>query len=236
MKCCCLFFWLCCCFFCRGQFLPVSEGEIVVHAYYTLSFNDTCKQANWVYYVLDLDGRPTLAERNNKFKKDKKVSTSSALSTDYIHSGYDRGHLCPAADMAFSAEAMDETFYMSNMSPQVPAFNRGIWKKLEEKVRNWGRREKIHIATGPVFKENKGRIGKSRVFVPGYFYKVVYAPEREQMIAFLLPNAASRQELTDFIVSVDKIEELTGIDFFSQLADTLENRLEACSDYQKWTD
>lgn len=218
----------------NAEYLPVSEGENIEHTYFRLSFNDEHKQANWVYYKLELTEEGGLTERTNNFREDKKVRNGSAKPSDYAKSGYDRGHLCPAGDMTQSIEAMSETFYMSNMSPQVPAFNRGIWKTLEEKVRNWGKKEPLFIATGPVFKDMKGCIGKSRVTVPGYYYKVVYSSGKQQMIAFVLPNRKGEYSLPHYVVSVDSVETLTGIDFFSQLSDTLENRLEACSFYQKW--
>lgn len=217
-----------------AQFQPESQGEIVSHQYYTLSFNDTHKQANWVYYVLSLKEQPLKAERKDNFRVDKSVSTGSATPSDYAKSGYDRGHLCPAADMSFSEGAMSETFYMSNMSPQAPAFNRGIWKQLEERVRDWGRCEQIYVVTGPVFRELKGAVGKNRVSIPGYFYKVIYSPARELMIAFILPNEKGTQTLDAYVLPVDEVEAQTGIDFFPQLTNTLENRLESQSDYTKW--
>lgn len=214
------------------EFLPQSSGEIVRHLYFILSFNPQHKQANWVYYQPRVEGG--IAVRTNNFREDKMVSSGSAKPSDYLKSGYDRGHLCPAGDMTQSIEAMSETFYMSNMSPQIPAFNRGIWKSLEEQVRKWGEKEQIYVVTGPVFKDRKGYIGENKVTVPGYYYKVVYSPSRGQMIGFVLPNEKSYRKFADHIVSVDSVENLTGIDFFPQLPDSLENRLESWSDYSKW--
>ena len=133
-----------------------------------------------------------------------------------------------------TAEAMEETFLMSNISPQLPVFNRGIWKSLEKQVRDWGEKERIYIVTGPVFKDNKGKIGRTGVTVPGFFYKVVYAPGARQMIAFVLPNTQEKRQLRDYAVTVDSVERLTNIDFFPQLSDTLENRLEAAVNYDSW--
>lgn len=123
------------------ELLPSDEGEIVRHTYYTLSFNSRHKQANWVYYILGSEGKERVAERTDRFREDKKVPSGSAKPSDYTKSGYDRGHLCPAADMTHSAEAMEETFLMSNISPQLPVFNRGIWKSLEKQVRDWGEKD-----------------------------------------------------------------------------------------------
>ena len=216
------------------EYLPASRGELVRHTYYVLSYDSVHKQADWVYYVPLIAEEGAKAERTNNFREDPLVSSGSASPSDYTKSGYDRGHLCPAGDMTQSEEAMSETFYMSNMSPQVPAFNRGIWKSLEEQVRKWGVREQIYVVTGPVFTDNKGTIGKNRVTVPGYYYKVVYSPSRQQMIGFILPNEKVRKKLTDYVVSVDSVENFTGLDFFPQLPDSLENRLEERSVYARW--
>jgi len=219
------------------DYLPVPSNDLVIHTYYTLSYNEKFEQANWVYYTLTdsmvLNGG---AERSNSFKMDKMVISGSAKSSDYTKSGYDRGHLCPAADMGFSAIAMDESFLMSNISPQTPDFNRGIWKELEITVRNWATREhKIIVVSGPVFKNSKGSIGRDEVLVPGSFFKVIYdETEEPKMIAFVFPNEKSDRPLTDFAVSTDEAEKLTGFDFFSQLPDELENKLEAKVQLAGW--
>jgi endonuclease G len=177
-------------------------------------------------------------ERNNSFRIDKLVLSGSAKSSDYTKSGYDRGHLCPAADMGFNPVAMSESFLMSNISPQIPDFNRGIWKELETTVRSWAIKEKnIDVVTGPVFKDNKGQIGQDKVLIPGYFFKVIYDKTGDpKMIAFLFPNAKSDRPLTDFAVTTDEVEKLTGYDFFSQLPDEIEINLENKIDLAGWFD
>ena len=200
--------------FADGRYIPVYEDGIrVEHKYYCLGFNKEHKQANWVYYELGAANLTGKASRKNDFRVDPKISCWSATPDDYKRSGYDRGHLCPAADMSFNAQAMSETFYMSNMSPQVPMFNRGIWKELEEHVRNRAGKEKLYVVTGPIFKSNKGTIGKGKVTVPGYYYKLFYSPSKQQMIAYVLPNEESKRPLNSFAVPVDKVEKMTGIDF-----------------------
>lgn len=213
-----------------NDFIPVPATDVVRHSWFTLSYNDSYEQANWVYYSLtDQMVRKSGAERSSSFKVDMMVPGESAKSSDYSRSGYDRGHLCPAADMDFDPKAMKESFLMSNVSPQEPEFNRGIWKQLEETVREWAIEEKqLYIVTGPVFKDNKGTIGKEEVLVPGYFFKIIYDPtDQPKMIAFVMPNQASDQPLTEFAVPVDKAEQLTGFDFFSQLPDNQEIKLES---------
>ena len=160
--------------FADGRYIPVyDDGIRVDYKHYCLGFNKEHKQANWVYYELGSANLTGKASRKNDFRVDPKISRWSATPDDYKRSGYDRGHLCPAADMSFNAKAMSETFYMSNMSPQVPMFNRGIWKELEEHVRNRARKEKLYVVTGPIFKSNKGAIGKGKVAVPGILLQVV---------------------------------------------------------------
>lgn len=219
------------------EFLPVPAKDIVRHTYFTLSYNENYEQANWVYY--SLTDRMVLnsgQERSNNFKMDKLVVSISAKSSDYTKSGYDRGHLCPAGDMGFDAVAMEESFLMSNISPQEPDFNRGIWKELESAVRDWAKKKRqLYVVTGPVFMDSKGTIGKEEVLVPGYFFKIIYDPTGEhKMLAFVLPNKKSDRLLPDFAVTVDKAEQLTGFDFFSQLPDELENKLEGKVQLAGW--
>lgn len=222
-----------------ADYLPVPSKDLVKHTYYVLSYNEKYEQANWVYYLLtDSMVIKGGQERSNKFKVDVMVPTGSAKSSDYTKSGYDRGHLCPAADMDFNVVAMQESFLMSNISPQSSDFNRGIWKDLETEVRKWAVKDhKLYIVTGPVFKDDKGTIGDDKVLVPGSFFKIIYQETGPaKMIAFLLPNRKSDRPLTDFAVTIDEIEKLTGFDFFSQLPDELENKLESHVDLSGWVD
>lgn len=219
------------------EFLPSPARNVIKHTYYTLSYNETYEQANWVYYSLtDSMILNSGEERGNNFKMDKLVVTISAKSSDYTKSGYDRGHLCPAGDMGFNQTAMEESFYMSNISPQVPDFNRGIWKELEATVRKWAVNERqVFVVTGPVFKDAKGSIGKEEVLVPGYYFKIIFDPTDEpKMIAFVLPNEKSDRPLTDYAITVDEVEQLTGFDFFSQLPDEHENKLETKVQLAGW--
>lgn len=221
------------------DYLPVPVNNLVKHTYYSLSFNKTNEEPNWVYYVLtDSMVINSGQERSNKFEEDKMVDGGSAKPSDYTKSGYDRGHLCPAGDMAFNPVAMNESFLMSNITPQTPDFNRGIWKSLESDVRSWALKEhKLIIVTGPVFKDNKGTIGRDKVVVPGYFFKLIYdATGSPRLIAFLIPNEKTNRPLTDFAVTTDEVEKLTGYDFFSQLPDDQELKLESHVELAGWFD
>jgi len=223
-----------------GMELPAcSPGDqIVTHAAYTLKYDEDYEQAAWVAYRLTPDMLLPGCRRSDDFRPDPCVGTESALPGDYRKSGFDKGHLAPAADMAFSCRAMQESFYMSNMSPQRPSFNRGIWKELEELVREWARHgEGLYVVTGPVLKNGDYQvIGKNRVAVPELFFKVVL-DNREccrKAIAFVLPNRRSEMPIQYFAMSVNAAEDLTGIDFFPALDDDVEEQAESCLDLGRW--
>ncbi len=221
--------------------LPTSTtGAIVRHSNYALSYSEKHEQAEWVAYELT---KKSLQEKNvdraNNFRPDPKVKTKSASPYDYKRSGYDRGHMVPAADMAFSNHSMSETFYMSNMSPQVRGFNQGIWRELEENVRNWAYRfNHLYIVTGPVLTQRaKARIGNNDVSVPQAYYKVILDISEPEIkaIAYLMPNEVSKKTLDDYAVTIDEVEEVTGIDFFHSLLDEEnEAALESTFDVNKW--
>ena len=201
-----------------SDYLPTSTtNQIVTHAYYTLSYSEEYEQAEWVAYELTKEKlSATPVGRTNDFREDRKVTTGSAALGDYRQSGYDRGHLVPAGDMSFSSTAMSESFYMSNMSPQHPSFNRGIWKKLESQVRNWAfdANNSIYVFTGPILQSCSESIGENNVCVPDYYYKFIWKPVEIKMIAFVLPNHKGEKELAYYVTSVDYVESITGIDFF----------------------
>jgi endonuclease G len=212
---------------------------VFIYPGYTLKYNEKFEQAEWVAYELTKgEVYSTEAVRTNKFKPDPGIPTGSATSDDYEKSGYDRGHLAPAADMKFSKEAMRDCFYYSNMSPQVPAFNRGIWSSLESMVRYWAvENDAVYIVTGPILnKDSYPSIGPDEVAVPEFFYKVIldYREPDEKAIAFILRNTADKQKIRESTCTIDHVEELTGIDFFPALPDDEENRLESENDITLW--
>lgn len=202
----------------------------IVHLAYSLVYSEPHEQAKWVAYTLTTEETIKKVERSDRFIVDPKVLTGTATNADYKNSGYDRGHLAPAADMSWDQCVMNESFYFSNMSPQMPSFNRGVWKKLEEQVRNWAiESDSLHIVTGPVLTDHLPAIGKNKVAVPTYFYKVVlvYNDSVAKSIGFILPNEGSVNDLQTFTVSVDSVESYTGIDFFPALPDVLESAVES---------
>lgn len=212
-----------------------SHDRIVKHHYFHLAYSEENEQASWALYLLTRQ-MVEKAEfpRKDNFREDPFVLSGSASPDDYRKSGYDRGHLVPAADMKFSALAMDETFFMSNITPQNRKFNSGIWKELEEKVRDWALREdSLLIVTGPVLaRGNLGFIGENGVAVPRYFYKVILditGPEPKG-IAFIMENKGGQKNMFDYAVSIDSAESFTGLDFFYKLQrfdmDAIEGKLE----------
>ncbi len=216
-----------------------SDDEIINHSYYTLSYNEHHEQANWVAYKL-LKSMIELGtyDRTDNFRPDYKIKNNSAQLEDYKGSGYDRGHLCPAGDMKLSYTAMSESFYMSNMSPQIPGFNRGIWKKLEGLVRNWAMDNgEIYIVTGPILTGNYPAIGSNQVSIPDYYYKVVldYKEPEFKGIGFILPNEKSSSSLQSFILSIDEVESRTGIDFYHSLPDSIEEQIESNVNVADWS-
>ena len=209
------------------RFLPKSQGELIEHTYYSLSYAEEHEQAEWVHYKLNSTMLKGRTPRKDSFKSDKLVSTKSAALTDYNYSGYDRGHLAPAGDMKLSETSMSESFYMSNMSPQKASFNRGLWKTLENQVRLRAKKSELYITTGGVLSSaDLKKIGNNNVSVPDQFYKIIYDAKNQMMFAYLMENK-KLESLERHVATVDSIEALTGIDFYHELDDELENKLES---------
>ena len=209
------------------RFLPKSQGELIEHTYYSLSYAEEHEQAEWVHYKLNSTMLKGRTPRKDSFKSDKLVSTKSAALTDYNYSGYDRGHLAPAGDMKLSETSMSESFYMSNMSPQKASFNRGLWKTLENQVRLKAKKSELYITTGGVLSSaDLKKIGNNNVSVPDQFYKIIYDAKNQMMFAYLMENK-KLESLERHVATVDSIEALTGIDFYHELDDELENKLES---------
>ncbi|MBS3808303.1 MAG: DNA/RNA non-specific endonuclease, partial [Bacteroidales bacterium] len=223
------------------DYLPGSgSGQVIDHGAYTLSYDEQHEQAEWVAYKLtasEVDGR---YERTDNFRRDPQVETGSASLADYKGSGYDRGHLAPAGDMSHSRRAMSRSFYLSNMTPQEAGFNRGIWRKLESQVRDWAENNgSVYVVTGGILNGSyKEEIGPNDVTVPSHYYKVILdydGPSQSKAIAFILPNKKGTKPLKDYAVSIDQVEERTGIDFFHELPDEVERELEASASTGEWT-
>ena len=208
---------------------------------YALGYSEEHEQALWVIYKLTADEvKNKKARRTDDFRSDPAIPGGSAEPEDYKRSFFDRGHLAPAADMSFSLQAMSESFYMSNMSPQRPELNRGIWKDLEEKVRDYAlANDALYVVTGPIFNPEKQRvtIGKNQVTVPEKYFKVLLATDSRspKAIGFIIDNRSDgSKKLADYAVSVNAVESITGLDFFSELAPEDEERLENQCNFSQW--
>lgn len=222
-------------------FLPKrGTGELIHHKYYSLSYLEEHEIPEWVAYELTKESLFIKnVPRTNWYEKDASIPTGSADYYDYKGSGYTRGHLAPAGDMAFNKEAMEESFFMSNITPQKRSFNNGVWKELEENVRDWAiKNDRLFIIAGPILDKRKyQKIGKNEVSVPEQFFKVILDADDPEMkaIAFLIPNRISENPLADYAASVDEIEEITGLDFFAEMLSNAEQkRLESDFDVTKW--
>ena len=217
-----------------------TTGVIIKHSGYQLSYSEKHEQAEWVAYSLHKNDIVYTNHERPFFINDPKVRTQSADWRSYKNSGYDKGHLCPAGDKRYSKKAHDETFFTSNITPQKHDFNAGIWNKLEQKTRYWAKKyHHLYVITGGVLEPNLKTIGngKNKVSVPNKFYKILldYTEPEIKAIAFLMPHQDSAKPLSSFVVSIDSIEQLTGIDFFPQLPDSIENKLEASTNYKNWS-
>lgn len=223
----------------RLEYVVVKDNvreEIIEHTGYTVSHNSKWKLPNWVGY--ELTGREVAGQnpRYDCFAPDPMVKGNKAELSDYKGSGYDRGHMAPAADMKWSKKVMKESFYLSNMCPQNPSLNRGDWNDLEEKVRSWAKRDSaIIVVCGPIVSKRPKKIGNN-LAVPEAFFKVVLSPygKNPQAIGFIMPNEAGNNPLSSYAKSIDEVEALTKMDFFSVLPDELENRIEAGYNLKYW--
>jgi len=218
-----------------------NRSDVIRHKYYTIGYNESHEQPDWVVYELRAaDLKTPNVPRARRFKEDPMVTTSSARHSDYTRSGYSRGHMAPAGDMAFNQEAMQESFYMSNMSPQLTGYNGGVWRELEESVRDWAYEEgQLLVASGPIFSDLTQYIGNSsKVRVPEAFYKIIVARDskRPKGVGFVIPHEVTERPLTDFAVTIDDLEAQLGLDFFDQnyQSNEVEEAVESQVDISRW--
>lgn len=205
---------------------------------YTASYNKTTKLPNWVAWHLTADRTTGPAKRSGvDFQADMDVPAPRAEDSDYYGSGYDRGHMCPAADNKYSEKAMEESFLFTNMCPQNGNFNRGDWNEMEQACRRWAKEYGgVYVVCGPILYKGKHKtIGKNKVVVPEAFFKVVLRTgENPKAIGFIYKNAEGNRPKGDYVNTVDEVERITGIDFFPSLPDDVENKVEATADIADW--
>lgn len=219
--------------------------QIVKHSSLILSFAPDYKQARWVAHIITPDVINGVVFRTNDFRPDSLVTSGTAVEADYFLTsmkpdssivydgfGYDRGHLAPSADFRWSQKALSESYLYSNMSPQVADFNRGAWGDLEDVVRSYLYRNpstQLYVVTGPVLNAGLPVIerGINKISIPNSFWKVIYDPAKKEAIGFIMPNKKIEEPLINFAVSVDEVEKLTGLNFYSNLAEGVQQKMEA---------
>lgn len=216
----------------------LNPGETVsAHHGYRFSFDPKSHLVRWVAYSLTPDKvRAKIATRSNKFTADRKIA-GSADPADYEGSGYDRGHLAPAEDMRWSKESEDDSFYMTNMTPQKPKFNRGLWKKLETRVRKWaGDFDETYIVSGPVLDGKCLEKIARDICVPERFFKVILARSGATLmsIGFLMPQNYQDTNIADYATSVAQVETVTHLDFFAKLPKSTQQKVESQNDFESW--
>ncbi len=231
----------------------VQPGEqLIKHAAYTLSYVEKYEQARWVAHIISPDIISGVITRTNDFRTDSMVNTGSAAETDYFLKikkadgtpgydafGYDRGHLAPSADFRWSIIALSESYFYSNMSPQLADFNRGGWGDLEDALRAYVFTHpgtQLYVVTGPILNDSLARIerGINKVAIPKYFWKLALDLEHGKAIGFIMPNTAIDKPLFSYAVDINVIEARTGLDFFKNLPKNLQEELESQADASYW--
>lgn len=215
------------------------EDVILVYEGFVVNYNPQWLLPGWVAYELTAEEVDGEVPRAKGFGMDPNYHGRQAMREDYSNTGWDKGHMAPAADMKWSQTAMNESFYLTNVCPQDPALNGSDWHALERQVRVWAQQHgRVWVVCGPYVTDNAfGTIGERRVVVPDGFFKAMLRRDEDgayHAIAFVFANHARRQRLRDAVVSVDAVELLTGFDLFPNLPDEVEEAVEADGLWEEW--
>lgn len=218
----------------EGLEIPIDQvnkdAQVLSREGYTSSFNKQRGVPNWVAWKLTACHTTGPYKRAGiQFSPDPDVEDSPD-TYDYMRSGYDRGHMCPSADNRWSQKAQEQCFYMTNICPQEHSLNSGDWSELEKRCRTWAEENGcVYIVCGPIFYHHKPHtIGKHKVWVPDAFFKVVLVSGQKPMACgFIYKNKEGNRPMGDYVNSVDQIERITGLDFFSKLPDKIEKDIES---------
>ena len=204
--------------------------QIINRKAYTVSYNKETKCPNWVAWHLPANHADGEWARSNDYREDYDVPAPRATNEDYRGSSWSRGHMCPAGDNKWDADAMSETFLLTNMCPQDRNLNSGLWNRVEQDCRRWAQRyHDVYIACGPLYLNREHEvIGTNKVVVPEAFYKVVLCLRgTPKAIGFIVRNNEGTKEKDEYVNTVDEVERITGIDFFPALPDSIEDKVEA---------
>jgi endonuclease G len=221
------------------QLVNNRREQIINHEGFTVSYNADFRIANWAAYELTADeAKSKDVKRTDRFFPDPEVKGVSATNDDYRHSGYDRGHLVPAGDMKWSEEGMRASFYFSNICPQDKELNAGLWNSIEKQCRTWAvNYGAIEIVTGPVIEDTMKRLGENKVGIPDKFYKVVSSTRngKAKCIGFLVENRNYEDRtLKEVAVTVDSVERVTGIHFFTSFPQGTRQDMKFTVDWTYW--
>jgi endonuclease G len=197
--------------------LKQGSTSLICRKAYLLQHDNIAKIPVWVSYVLTPAHALGCLKRTNSFEPDYSL-TSDKRSTvkDYAKSGYDMGHQANDGDMSWDPRVEKESFILSNMAPQLPGFNRGVWKRLEDQTRAWsvGLNSDLLIYVGPVYNRTVDPvIGGNRITVPSGFYKIIVNTNSKEVLVFKFSHKASTENLKSFISTLATVQEDTGVVF-----------------------
>lgn len=227
----------------QGLEIPIGKATvpslILYREGYTTSYNAETRTPNWVaWHLTATHTNGPIKRKGITFQADEEIPAPRVDTYDYMRSGYDRGHMCPAGDNHWSQKAMEQSFLMTNICPQEPALNSGLWNTVEKLCRIWAEQYgDVYIVCGPIYFNQKHKtIGKNKVQVPEAFFKVVLRLKDEpKAIGFICRNASAKgHKKTDYVNTVDEVERITGMDFFSQLPDNIEQVIESQANIKEW--
>lgn len=211
--------------------------QLLCRLSYCLSYNKETLCPNWVAWHLTADHVDGIYSRDNSFYEDTDAPYPRATNDDYHNSGWSRGHMCPAGDNKWSAEAMRESNLLTNICPQDRGLNSGVWNRIEMDCRKWAKRHGgIYIVCGPVFLNRQHEtIGRNKVVIPEAFFKVVLCLQgKPKAIGFVVRNNEGKKKRDQFINTVDDVERITGFDFFLALPDSIEDVVESTANIKDW--
>jgi len=215
---------------------PVPREQLIEHSMFTLSYNEGYELSSFVAWQITPEQAKATGTFKEKYTGDPKVTTGTSEVKDYRNSGFILAQIAPPEDMFTSPDAVEETFLMSNVVPQKPAFNKYIWKVSENLIREWAKEgHTLYVIAGPVFTDAPfGTFGDNKVSIVVRYFKAVLDVHGERAIGFIYRNNMSSGTPKSFAVSVDELEKITGMDFFVALPDALEEKIESNSDLSKW--
>lgn len=214
----------------------VSE-KIIRKTSYIVSYNRNTKIPNWVAWHLTANHTDGPVRRMSNFYEEEQVASPRATLEDYRGNGWSRGHMCPAGDNKWNETAMFESFSLVNVCPQNANLNSGLWNSLEIDCRRWARQYgDIYIVCGPVFLNREHvTIGKNSVFVPEAFFKVILCLKgTPKALGLIVRNTDGNRKRDLYYNSIDQVERITGMDFFSALPDDIEDSIESEANINEW--